>query len=112
MRKTLLAVAAVGLLAPLASHATLGYFAHGFGLKAKGMGGVGIALPQDSLAPATNPAGNAWIGTRFDGELEWFRPIREAEITGNGAGRNGTYDASGRKDFLIPGVGYNRMMNQ
>jgi len=112
MKKTLLAVATAGLLAPLASHATLGYFAHGFGLKAKGMGGVGIALPQDSLAPATNPAGNAWIGTRFDGELEWFRPIREAEITGNGAGRNGTYDASGRKDFLIPGVGYNRMVNQ
>lgn len=117
MRKTLLAAAALGLLAPLASHATLGYFAHGYGLKAKGMGGVGIALPQDALAPATNPAGNAWIGTRFDGELEWFRPIREAEIVGNanppfGPGRSGTYDASGRKDFLIPGVGYNRMVNQ
>ena len=98
--------------APASAFATLGYFAHGYGLKAKGMGGVGIALPQDALAPATNPAGNAWIGTRFDGELEWFRPIREAEIAGNGAGRNGTYDASGRKDFLIPGVGYNRMVNQ
>lgn len=117
MKRTLLAVAAIGLLAPLASHATLGYFSHGYGLKAKGMGGVGIALPQDSLAPATNPAGNAWIGTRFDGELEWFRPIREAEIVGNanppfGPGRSGTYDASGRKDFLIPGVGYNRMLNK
>jgi long-chain fatty acid transport protein len=107
-RLTALALA----FAPAPAFATLGYFAHGFGLKAKGMGGVGIALPQDSLAPATNPAGNAWIGTRFDGELEWFRPIREAQITGNGAGRNGTYDASGRKDFLIPGVGYNRMLNQ
>jgi len=113
MKKTLLAAAAAGLLAPLAAHATLGYFAHGFGLKAKGMGGVGIALPQDALAPATNPAGNAWIGTRFDGELEWFRPIREGQITGNGVpGFNGTYSASGRKDFLIPSVGYNRMLNQ
>lgn len=112
MKKTLLAAAAAGLLAPLAAHATLGYFAHGYGLKAKGMGGVGIALPQDALAPATNPAGNAWIGTRFDGELEWFRPMREAEIVGNGAGRTGTYDASGRKDFFIPGLGYNRMVTQ
>ena len=98
--------------APASAFATLGYFSHGYGLKAKGMGGVGIALPQDALAPATNPAGNAWIGHRFDGELEWFRPIREAEITGNFAGRNGTYDGSGRKDFLVPGVGYNRMLNQ
>lgn len=112
MRRTLLAAVAAAAFAPLASHATLGYFAHGYGLKAKGMGGVGIALPQDALAPATNPAGNAWIGHRFDAELEWFRPIREAEITGNGAGRTGTYDASGRKNFLIPGVGYNRMLNQ
>lgn len=117
MRKTLLAAVAAAALAPLASHATLGYFSHGYGLKAKGMGGVGIALPQDALAPATNPAGNAWIGNRFDGELEWFRPIRSAEIVGNanppfGPGRSGSYDASGRKNFLIPGVGYNRMINQ
>lgn len=98
--------------APASAFATLGYFAHGYGLKAKGMGGVGIALPQDALAPATNPAGNAWIGHRFDGELEWFRPIREGEIAGNGIGLNGKYDANGRKNFLIPGVGYNRMVNQ
>ena len=53
-----LAVAAV-LAAPLSVFATTGYFSHGYGLKAKGMGGVGIALPQDSLAAATNPAGMA-----------------------------------------------------
>lgn len=102
--------------APASAFATLGYFSHGYGIKAQGMGGVGIALPQDALAPATNPAGNAWIGHRFDGELNWFRPIREAEIVGNasppfGPGRNGTYDANGRKNFLIPGLGYNRMLN-
>jgi long-chain fatty acid transport protein len=118
LTKTIFKLTALALaFAPASAFATLGYFAHGFGLKAKGMGGVGIALPQDSLAPATNPAGNAWIGTRFDGELEWFRPIREAEIVGNanppfGPGRSGTYDASGRKDFLIPGLGYNYMVNK
>ena len=35
--------------------ATNGYFAHGYGMKAKGMAGVGNALPQDGLAAATNP---------------------------------------------------------
>lgn len=38
----------------------------GYGAKAQGMGGVSIALPQDSLAAANNPAGMAFIGTRFD----------------------------------------------
>ena len=59
MRKTLLAAAAAAAIAPLAAHATTGYFSHGYGIKAKAMGGVGIALPQDALAAATNPAGMA-----------------------------------------------------
>jgi long-chain fatty acid transport protein len=33
--------------------ATNGYFSHGYGIKSKGMGGVGIALPQDAMAAAT-----------------------------------------------------------
>ena len=45
------------LVAPNA-HATDGYFSHGFGIKAQGMGGVGIALPQDALAAA--PTLLAW----------------------------------------------------
>ena len=38
-------------------HATDGCFDFGYGVKAKGIGGAGVAFPQDSLAPATNPAG-------------------------------------------------------
>jgi long-chain fatty acid transport protein len=41
------------------------------------MGGVGIALPQDALAAATNPAGMGLIGDRIDLGATWFRPIRE-----------------------------------
>ena len=33
MRQTLLAAAAAAALAPLAAHATDGYFAHGWGMK-------------------------------------------------------------------------------
>ncbi|HEY9531842.1 MAG TPA: long-chain fatty acid transporter, partial [Burkholderiales bacterium] len=83
MRKAILAAAAALALAPLAAHATTGYFQHGYGIKAKGMGGVGIALPQDSLAAATNPAGMALIGSRADIGVDWFAPDRGAEITGN-----------------------------
>jgi long-chain fatty acid transport protein len=91
--------------------ATTGYFAHGYGIKAKAMGGVGIALPQDALAAATNPAGIAWIGNRIDLGADWFTPDRGASITGSGAGANGTYDGNDTKSFLIPELGYNRTLS-
>ncbi len=115
MKKTIRAAFVVAALAPATAFATLGYFAHGYGLKAKGMGGVGIALPQDAISAATNPANLGFVGNRLDAELEWFRPIRDTEIVGNanppfGPGRSGSYDASERKNFLIPGFGFNRMI--
>jgi long-chain fatty acid transport protein len=102
------------LLAALASthaNATDGYFAHGYGVKSQGMGGVGIALPQDALAAAANPAGMGLIGDRVDFGVTWFRPQREAEIVGNGFGANGKYDANDTENFIIPEFGYNRVIN-
>ena len=61
MRKILPALIA-SLALSEAAYATNGYFSHGYGIKAEGMGGVGIALPQDTLAAATNPAGMGLIG--------------------------------------------------
>jgi long-chain fatty acid transport protein len=108
MRRAILAAAFL----PFAAHATTGYFSHGYGLKAKGMGGVGIALPQDALAAATNPAGMALIGNRMDLGVDWFAPDRGAEIVGNAfPGVNGSYDGSDTASFLIPEFGYNRMIN-
>lgn len=107
MRKTLLAAAAA--LAPLAAQATTGYFQHGYGIKAKGMGGVGIALPQDALAAATNPAGMALIGNRMDLGVDWFAPDRGASVVGNPM-LSGRYDGSDTASFLIPEFGYNRML--
>ncbi len=100
------------LLASSEASATDGYFAYGYGVKSQGMGGVGIALPQDALAAATNPAGMGLVGDRIDLGATWFRPIREAEISGNpGPGVNGTYDANESKNFIIPEFGYNRQIN-
>jgi len=110
MKKALLATAVTAALVPAAAFATTGYFSHGYGMKAKSMGGVGIALPQDSLAAATNPAGMALIGNRMDLGLDWFRPDRGAEIVGNPM-LSGTYDGNGASDFLIPEFGFNRMLD-
>jgi len=99
-----------GLVSPLA-HATNGYFSNGYSMKEIGMAGVGIALPQDSLAAATNPAGMVIVGNRADIGLDWFKPNRTATITGNAfPGVNGTYDGNGRSNFLIPDFGYNHMI--
>jgi long-chain fatty acid transport protein len=101
-----------GLVSPLA-HATDGYFSHGYGMKAKGMGGVGIALPQDSLAAATNPAGMVMVGDRIDFGVDYFRPVRSAQIAGNAGGTavNQSLDGNGQSSFLIPEFGYNKMIN-
>ena len=73
------------------------------------MGGVGIALPQDALAAASNPAGMGLIGDRADFGVTWFRPIRESELIGTVA--DGTYKGNDTKNFLIPEFGYNRQIN-
>jgi long-chain fatty acid transport protein len=91
--------------------ATDGYFATGFGVIQQGQGGAGIALPQDSLAAATNPAGMALIGNRFDFGLTWFRPNRTATIVDNGfPGADGDYNGSRKKNFFIPELGYNHLL--
>lgn len=100
------------VLASYNAYATDGYFAHGYGVKSQGMGGVGIALPQDAIAAATNPAGMGLIGDRVDFGVTWFRPQREAEIVGNAfPGVDGKYDANETENFFIPEFGYNRQIN-
>jgi len=90
--------------------ATNGYFAHGYGMKAKGMAGVGIAMPQDGLAAATNPAGMVMVGDRLDVGVDWFKPNRGADIVNNVGGLNGSYDGNGDSSFLVPEFGYNKML--
>ena len=72
------------LLAAGSAQATNGYFSHGYGMKAAGMGGVATALAQDSFGGANNPASMVWAGSRMDIGATWFRPIRDAERSGGG----------------------------
>lgn len=105
-------------LLPGMAMATNGYFSHGYGVKAMGMAGVGIALPQDALAAATNPAGIAFVGDRADLGLTWFMPNRNAEIVGNSAmtpmgptSLNGSYDGNDTANFFIPEFGYVKQLS-
>ncbi len=118
-KRTLLALGIAALVTPVA-HATNGYFAHGYGTKNKGMAGAGVALPQDSLAAATNPAGMVWVGDRMDLGAAIFSPRRKATEHNTAAPTmlnpfaggfviNGTYD-SDSEYFLVPHFGRNWML--
>ena len=91
--------------------ATNGYFAHGYGIKAKGMGGASMALAQDSLGGANNPASMVWVGSRLDIGADVFSPKRDAERSGAGFATLNGKVASDKNAFLIPEFGYNTMMS-
>lgn len=91
--------------------ATNGYFPHGYGIRAKGMGGASVAMTEDSMGGANNPATMVWVGSRLDAGLELFSPHRDAERSGAGFPTlNGSVD-SDSKNFFVPELGYNRMLN-
>ncbi|MEJ5211386.1 MAG: outer membrane protein transport protein [Burkholderiales bacterium] len=98
------ALVLAGVMTP--AFATNGYFSHGYGIKSKGMAGVGYALGQDALAAATNPANMVLVGSRWDVGLDYFRPQRESEIQGVG-----TFDGNDTENFFIPEFGYNQMIS-
>ncbi|MBN2565565.1 MAG: outer membrane protein transport protein [Candidatus Eisenbacteria bacterium] len=99
------------VLLPSAALATNGYFSHGVGMKSKGMGGVGVALPVDALSAGVNPASSIHLGDRFDVGLDWFRPDRGSEISGSGAPVNAVYDANDTEYFFVPEVGMTKSLN-
>jgi len=103
------------------AQATNGYSPTGFGTANKGLAGAGVALPQDAMAGATNPAGNFFVGERIDLGAALFAPNRGFTADNNagppptGPGQPssippGSYDS--RNDyFLLPHFGWNRQID-
>lgn len=90
--------------------ATNGYFSHGYGMKAKGMGGASTANSDDAFGGANNPAAMAFAGNRFDLGADLFSPRREASNSNFGGGGTVTSDSDSNY-FLVPEFGYNHMLN-
>jgi long-chain fatty acid transport protein len=91
--------------------ASNGYFSHGYGTHYKGMAGAGGALHVNSLAPATNPAANAFLASRWDASLALFNPNRFYNVTGDPSGLPGTVGLtpgeveSESRFFPVPALG-------
>lgn len=92
----------------LSAWATDGYFSHGYGIKAKGMGGAAVASMDNAFAGANNPATSAWAGNRMEAGVDLFMPDRGMSRTGGGADVDVTSDS---KSFLVPEFGYNKVHN-
>jgi len=107
-RRGLTQVAASVLLlsVSLAAQATNGYFLHGVGQASQALGGVGVVLPESSLALGANPAAAAALGERIDLGLGWFGPRRSASIAGNAFGADARYSGDGKKNFYLPEGGW------
>ena len=111
-----IALAALLALAAAPALATDGYFQLGYGTAQNGMGGTGVALSLNTMSPATNPAGNAWV-TGYDVGLALFNPNRQFTVTGNPSGYPGTFGLqpgtvkSGSSLFLMPSLGANWKLN-
>jgi long-chain fatty acid transport protein len=101
---------AAALGAAMPALATNGYFSHGYGIRAKGMGGVATAIADDAMGGANNPASMVWVGSRLDLGADIFMPYREASRSGAGFPTLNGGVESGRNAFLVPELGYARAL--
>ncbi|MCW8925140.1 MAG: outer membrane protein transport protein [Xanthomonadales bacterium] len=61
--------------------ATNGYYTHGIGTKNKGMAGAGLAMPEDAISVANNPAAALASAGKYDLGLALFSPSRHYETS-------------------------------
>jgi len=109
-RHTRLFTAVTTLLLTTPLWATNGYFTHGIGTKNKGMAGSGLAMPEDAISVANNPAAALANAGKYDLGLAIFSPTRAYE-TGDsmangqgGAFTVGPSDISKTDYFFIPNM--------
>ncbi len=76
-----LATAITTLLLTTPLWATNGYFTHGTGTKNKGMAGSGLAMPEDAISVANNPAAALANTGKYDLGIAIFSPRRHYETS-------------------------------
>lgn len=122
-RSTMHTVARLGLALGVAvpampAFATNGYFAHGYSVSQRALGGAGTALTEDALVVTINPAGSVWVGDRLDFAVSFFSPTRDyyAGPVGPDAANSilrieeGSI-VSDNEMFYIPGFSYTRKID-
>jgi len=80
-KRSRLTTAIVTLLITTPLWATNGYFTHGTGTKNKGMAGSGLAMPEDAISIANNPAAALANAGKYDLGIAVFSPRRHYETS-------------------------------
>lgn len=117
LKRKLVVVTLILVLASSSVFATDGYFGAGFGTKSNGMAGAGIALFQNSLYGANNPGAIVFLGNKYGFSVAVFNPLRSYEITGNPSMYEGTFGLTPGKVesesniFLMPALAANWMLD-
>ena len=88
---------AASVMLPATSFATNGMFLIGYGAKSRAMGGTAIALAQDAIGGAVNPASIGFIKDQVDVGADFFVPRAKARLGGL------TYDSSANR-FVMPAL--------
>lgn len=98
--------------------ATNGFFLPGSGVRASGMGGVGIAYGADSLSANANPANIVNTGMRGDMGISIFNPERYAKV-GVPAGQRSVFGGSFNGDvesearyYVMPEMGMTMSLSE
>lgn len=94
------------------SHATLGVFASGNGIKSLGMGGVSYGYADETTALSGNPAHALGLGNRFDIGSDFFYANAKASIAGNAIAADSTEESDGQSYYVIPQGGFARKLNE
>ena len=101
-------VVAAVLATGSAAWATDGYFPHGYGMKALGMGGASVAMTDNAFAGANNPATAAHAGNRYELGINLFSPKRSAVTMGSTGPMETQSDSN---YFLVPEFGFNKTVD-
>lgn len=112
----IIGIAGAMMLVASSAFATNGYFSHGTGTANKALGGAGLALPQDALAGANNPASATEAPQENLFNIALFNPNREYTVNGSPSGYPQTFGLtpgtveSGSDLFFMPTMATNRKL--
>jgi long-chain fatty acid transport protein len=98
-KRTQLTTAIVTLLFTAPVWATNGYFMHGTGTKNKSMAGSGLAMPEDAISVANNPAAALANTGKYDLAISVFSPNRNYQTSDSQANGNGGAFTIGPNDL-------------
>lgn len=107
------------LITSTVASAINGSFDYGFSEITRGMGGSGVALPQDAVIAIINPAGMVWVGHRADLGITAYFPSSYYKATNGVASAPvntrtliaGGEHGNGVDVFSLPDFGINWVIN-